>query len=183
MSKVRHTYSEENDNKCKYCGEVGVIEKYYRKITSVDKIVSGRNYLIVYEELNIILNGAVASGSIDSNSNSLSIDPISNSQILSTENLNKSSFVITGTTNKYKIYASAGYYIGNNGTNNKISNTPAEDSATEMSITFDADYNALICATGSTKYMGVNENWNHKKGFRFYESGTYPAVQLYMLDA
>lgn len=150
---------------------------YYVKVTSVNQLVSGAKYLIVYEIGNAAFDGSL--DKLDATSNFISVT-ISDNKIEATEEINNSNFTITAVDGKFTVLAASSMYIGNSADSNSITSS---ESAQTNTITFDSEGNVNIIGEGGC-YLRYNST-NGQYRFRYYKSGTYTnqqAIQLYMLQ-
>lgn len=184
--------SEAHDNlgengACSKCGAAATtpdpdkpVGVYYQKITSADQLISGRKYLIVFEngeDEAYIFDGSDSSPDHSYNYKTATISD-GKIQPVDDDDYSHYTFTITATEdNKYSIKSYSGIYIGNSGNSNglKTSNTTIYNNT----ITFSAGQ-VKIAGEGNTtlQYNNGSNSTDHR--FRYYKSQQKP-VQLYML--
>ena len=148
----------------------------FEKVTSAPADWSG-TYLIVYEEEKFAFNGALAS--LDSVSNYITVNNISDGVIDTTATLEASTFEISKNGSNYNIKSKSGKYIGNNSDSNALTNNT---SALSNSISLNADKSVQI--TGAGKSVLRFNATSGQTRFRYFKSSTYSsqkAICLYKL--
>lgn len=151
-------------------------KQYYVKVTSIDQLVSGGKYLIVYENGNVAFDGSLSK--LDATNNTVAVSIVDN-KIEATAALNNCNFTITASGDGYTIKSSSGFYIGRDTDSNGIDTN--ESSPAVNTITFVDGQLAIIGAGGS--YLRFNATKDQDR-FRYYKSTSYTnqqAIQLYVL--
>lgn len=150
-------------------GDAG--ESVYAKVTSTSDITDGQ-YLLVYEDGSVAMNGGLASLDVASNTISVSID---NSQIEITEATEAAEFTINKTAGT--IQSASGYYIGQTSNSNGMNTSESTAYTNTLSISD----NSFSCVSSGGAYLRYNSA-NDQKRFRYFKSSSYTgqkAVQLY----
>lgn len=150
----------------------GADTKYYVKVTEAPADWSGQ-YLIVYEEQSIALDGSLAK--IDAAQNYTTVS-IRDNQITSTSDTDGISFIIEQISGGYSIKSNSGYYIYGETGSNKL-NTSETVPASAITITFDSGNCIITSNSTSLQFYSGGES----SRFRFYKS-TQKAIQLYKLQ-
>lgn len=150
----------------------GADTKYYVKVTEAPADWSGQ-YLIVYEEQSIALDGSLTK--IDAAQNYTTVS-IRDNQITSTSDTDRISFIIEQISGGYSIKSNSGYYIYGETGSNKL-NTSETVPASAITITFDSG-NCIITSNSTSLQFYSN---GESSRFRFYKS-TQEAIQLYKLQ-
>ena len=141
----------------------------YTKVTTAPSDWSGE-YLIVYEDGNLIFDGSLAT--LDAVNDYQSVT-ISNSQITTDS---KYSFTIAKTSSGYSIRSASGKYIGQTSNANGLATS---SSAYENTLSLNNDKTVNIVSGGA--YLRFNAASNQMR-FRYYQSTTYTgqkAICLY----
>lgn len=145
----------------------------YKKVTSTDEITDG-NYLIVYEEGSVALDGNRET--LDAVNNTTEVT-LNNSKITAPETAAFTIDITNGTKGTLK--SSSGYYIGVSSSNSNGLNQSNDATAYENSFTIDGNGNAVIAAVLPSGNMTLRYNkTNNQNRFRYYSSGQQP-IQLY----
>ena len=145
----------------------------YVKVTSSSALTNGK-YLIVYEDGNLALNGAL--GTLDAVKNTISVS-ISNNTITSSSATDAAAFTYTSSNGSF--LGTGGKYLGNTANSNAISSSTSALTNT-VSI---SNGEAVILSSGGS-YLRFNAAADQMR-FRYYKSSTYTgqkAVQLYKKD-
>ena len=150
----------------------------YVKVTEDLDDYSG-DYLIVYEEGGLALNGALEGDNLDASGNSISVT-ITNNTIVATDEVNASNFTIAKENDdEYSIRSASGYYIGQSTNANDLKTNSTEYYAN--TITLSNDDNADVVSSGAyLRYNAATGNTNLR--FRYYKSDSYTsqkAIALY----
>lgn len=146
--------------------------KYYVKVTEEPADWSGQ-YLIVYEEQSIALDGSLTK--IDAAQNYTTVS-IQDNQIMSTSETDGISFKFEQISGGYSIKSNSGYYIYGETGSNKL-NTSETVPASAITITFDSGNCIITSNSTSLQFYSGGES----SRFRFYKS-TQKAIQLYKLQ-
>lgn len=174
--------TEGENGGCNKCGKAPSIkpaeDPYFKKVTSTTELVSGAQYLIVYENENgnVALDASRASASLDDVSNTQSVE-ILNSKIKWSETLQKIVVTIAKSADGNFTIKSVnqGYFIGHTGSKNTINTSTTE--IQHSSIAIDSSQNVDIkCGDYYLKFNDASDQMR----FRYYQSGQ-KAIQLYML--
>ena len=146
----------------------------YVKVASAADLTDGQ-YLIVYEDGNVALDGSLTS--FNNAGNTIPVRFKEDGTISANRATNASAFTINVTNGT--ILSKSGYYIYQNANDNGMSASQNVPSNTQT-ITIDSDGNAVIACQGTqnTRYIRYNPTWG---GFRYYLSGAQKSVQLYKL--
>lgn len=137
------------------------LKDYYVKIASGSELVEGQ-YLIVYEDGNIALNGSDLK---DDNNNGVSVS-ISGSKIEATESVDSYSFTLAKSGTDWTIKGSDGNYIGATGNSNSLDFS--KGTAHKNSITISSGSHTIKGSGGA--YLRYNTGINR---FRYYKSSSY----------
>lgn len=152
--------------------------KYYVKVTEELTDWSGQ-YLIVYEDMSVALDGSLTSESdFDAVGDHQTVS-IETDRILSTSEIDKISFTIASISGGYSIQGAAGYYIYNS--NSKSNDLKASNTETGL--------NTISIEEGSCKIVSettiLRFNTTDDGRFRYYKSSSYASqepIQLYKLQ-
>ena len=152
--------------------------KYYVKVTEELTDWSGQ-YLIVYEDMSVALDGSLTSESdFDAVGDHQTVS-IETDRILSTSEIDKISFTIASISGGYSIQGAAGYYIYNS--NSKSNDLKASNTETGL--------NTISIEEGSCKIVSettiLRFNTTGDGRFRYYKSSSYASqkpIQLYKLQ-
>ena len=152
--------------------------KYYVKVTEELTDWSGQ-YLIVYEDMSVALDGSLTSESdFDAVGDHQTVS-IETDRILSTSEIDKISFTIASISGGYSIQGAAGYYIFNS--NSKSNDLKASNTETGL--------NTISIEEGSCKIVSettiLRFNTTGDGRFRYYKSSSYASqkpIQLYKLQ-
>lgn len=149
----------------------------YQKVTSAPEDWSGE-YVIVYEDGGMILNGTLTSLDVANNGQAVTI---TNGSIPATD-ADAYRFTISAVNGGYSIQSAGGYYIGNTSDTNKLLFSKTTAYANTISMNDDGTVN-IIGSGGS--YLRYNSSANNLR-FRYFKSGTYTgqkAIALYKRTA
>ncbi len=149
----------------------------YVKVTDNLDDYSG-DYLIVYEEGGLALNGALEGDNLDASGNSISVT-ITNNTIVATDEINASNFTIAKENDKYSIRSASGYYIGQSTNANDLKTNSTEYYAN--TITLGDDDKVDIVSSGAYLRYNANSGSTNLR-FRYYKSDSYTsqkAIALY----
>jgi DNA/RNA endonuclease G (NUC1) len=151
--------------------------QYYEKVTKNLSDWSGE-YLIVYEEGSVAMNGALSTYDAAGNSVSVTID---DGKVKADAAAKAAAFTFAGADGGYSIKGTSGKYFGNGSNSNGL-----QTSATPLSntITYSSSGGALIKGSGGA-YLRYNKAQDQKR-FRYYKYSSYTGqepVQLYKLTA
>ncbi len=144
----------------------------FTKITSSAALTTGE-YLIVYEDGNVIFDGSLST--LDAANNNQSVE-ISNNKIETNPIYGFTINTSSGTIRSY-----SGYYIGRNSDSNGMD--ASANTAHNNTISFDDNGNAVIMGNGGA-YLRYNSASNQLR-FRYYKSDSYTnqkVIQLYKKD-
>lgn len=147
---------------------------YYKKVTTAPSDWSGE-YLIVYEEGSVALNGGLST--LDAVGNTIDV-VIEDKKIAATDAVNAASFTIAKmeSANLYSIKAASGKYIGVTSYSNGLTSS---ETAIGNSLSLDASKNVVLTVTTSGGDMTLRYNKaSDQKRFRYFKSGQQ-AIQLY----
>jgi hypothetical protein len=144
-------------------------EKSYVKVTSAADITAGQ-YLIVYEEGALALNGSLAK--IDAEGNGSAVT-IADGKIASTADVDKMSFTFAVVDGGFSILAKNGKYIGSTASKNELKENTA---ALVNVITFQAAGDVHIVGTAGSVLRYNNAATNGTR-FRYYKSTSYTSQQ------
>lgn len=144
-------------------------EKSYVKVTSAADITAGQ-YLIVYEEGALALNGSLAK--IDAEGNGSAVT-IADGKIASTADVDKMSFTFAVVDGGFSILAKNGKYIGSTASKNELKENTA---ALVNVITLQAAGDVHIVGTAGSVLRYNNAATNGTR-FRYYKSTSYTSQQ------
>ena len=147
----------------------------YEKVTTIEEIVDGEEYLLVYEGGNVIFNGSLSSLDAENNTVEVTINQASPNYIDAGDAVNAATFTIGDS--KTTIKSKSGYYIGRSSDKNGLD---SQSSSLSNTISFDSDGNVEIKSSAGA-YLRFNAADDQKR-FRYYKSSTYTvqkAIQLY----
>ena len=159
-----------NNNAAREVNAAGAAGDVYNKITSMQDLTSGGQYLIVSSVTNKAFNGALATGSIDANNNYVSVT-INNNSITTTAANKDSYFTISQIAGKttYAIKASGGFYIGSDAADSNASNElDRSNDPIENTISYSTDHFNI---KGPDHYLVFNAGTNALR-FRYFKSTT-----------
>lgn len=145
---------------------------YYVKVTSAADLTNGE-YLIVYEEGSIAMNGGLADN-LDAVGNSIGV-VIDGNKIAVTNAVDAAAFTYDATAKTLK--GAGGLFMGQTSDANGLASSAT--TAYENTISFDSDGNANIVSGGA--YLRYNAASNQTR-FRYYKSTSYTgqkAIALY----
>ena len=144
---------------------------YYVKVTAVDDLADG-DYLIVYEDEQVALDGNLTSDKVDGASNTVEYEYDASDNIEVSSDTEAAEFEIKAITGGYSIKSKANsYYLTHTGNNNTLNTS---EDAVANAITFSNAGNAII------KIGDYNIRYNSASGqkrFRYYTSAAN--VHLY----
>ena len=139
----------------------------YVKVTSAPDDWSGQ-YLIVYEEGSVAMNGGL--GTLDAISNTINVT-ISDNTISSSDATDAASFTIEAVVGGYTIKSASGYYIGQTSDANGLK-TSAETAFTNtLSMASDG-----VDIVSDVTHLRYNMTSGQTR-FRYFKSATYTAQQ------
>lgn len=144
----------------------------YVKVTSASALTDGQ-YLIVYEEASVAMNGGLTT--LDAASNNKSVTISGNSITWSGDDI-----YFTYKSSEKSLLGAGGVYLAHNEKKNNILNgvSTYDAASCELDISFDSDGNVIILSPA-----GYNLRYNASSGqnrFRFYSTtSTQKLVQLY----
>ena len=144
----------------------------YKKVTSAEDLTDGQ-YLIVYEDGNLALNGGLTD-KLDAVGNSISVT-ISEGTIESNETVDAANFTYDATAKTLK--GAGGLYMGQTSDANGL--VSSAETAYENTISFNEDGSVNIIS--GSAYLRYNSASNQTR-FRYYKSTSYTnqkAIQLY----
>lgn len=147
---------------------------YYKKVTTAPSDWSGE-YLIVYEEGSVALNGGLST--LDAVGNTIGV-VLNNNEIEATDAVNAATFTIAKMegADLYSIKAASGNYIGVTSYGNGLTSS---ETAIGNSLLLDASKNVVLTVTTSGGDMTLRYNkTSDQKRFRYFKSGQQ-AIQLY----
>lgn len=147
-----------------------VAESKYVKITSTEDLTAGK-YLIVNENKKMAFNSGLASSSLSSSKNYITVT-ISSNEINATDATNAAAVTIDPTAGTIK--TASGYYIGRGDNSNGMDISDSEEY--ENTISFDANGNAVIKGSGDIKLQLLNSSGSET--FKYYKSSQL-VIQLY----
>ena len=142
----------------------------YVKVTSTSGIENGQ-YLIVYENGSVALDGGLTDFDVPSNTVAITINK---DTIVSTTTIDAASFTIAAKTGGYSIKSASNYYIGHSGSSNTIKKSTKDDYVNTLSI----DENGNFLDTCNAYVIKYNTSTGQTR-FRYYNSTTMKLVQLY----
>ncbi len=145
-------------------------EHYYKKVTSTSDLTDG-DYLIVYEDGGVALDGALSV--LDATGNNFNVT-ITDNQIASSDAVDGAVFTIEGlattsTTGGYSIKSASGFYIGQETDANGLASNAETVYANQISFETNGDAN-IVGAGGA--YLRYNAASNQAR-FRYYKSSSY----------
>ncbi len=146
----------------------------YVKVTEAPADWSG-DYLIVYEDENMIFNGSLTSLDAVNNYKTVTIEKGEKNTIAASDEIDKATFTIAKSASGYTIKAASGSYIGNSSDANALKT----DKAYDNTITLNSDYTVNIVSAKS--YLRFNTTSGQDR-FRYYKSSSYTgqkAITLY----
>ena len=143
----------------------------YVKITSTSSLTNGQ-YLIVYGEESVAMNGGLTV--LDAANNNKSVTISGNSITWSGDDI-----YFTYNSSEQSLCGAAGAYLAHSSSSNNIAKaTEYAEASCKLDISFDSDGNVIIAAP-----TGYNLRYNSDSGqkrFRFYKStSTQKLIQLY----
>lgn len=147
------------------------------KVTEDQTDWSG-TYLIVYEEGNVALNGALdTDGTLDGAGNYIDV-AITDGKIPATNTLLQSVVIVEKTDNGYTIKTTSGLYIGNDTTKNDLQTSTTDKRINNISFDVETS-NITIKGTKELSLQFYNSGSSSR--FRYYTSTQQP-IALYKLD-
>ena len=144
-------------------------EKSYVKVTSAADITAGQ-YLIVYEEGALALNGSLSK--IDAEGNGAAVT-IADGKIASTADVDKMSFTFAVVDGGFSIKAGNGKYIGSTANKNELKENTA---AIVNVVTLQSAGDVHIVGTAGSVLRYNNAATNGTR-FRYYKSTSYTSQQ------
>lgn len=144
---------------------------YYVKVTSAADLTDGE-YLIVYEEGSLAMNGGIAD-KLDAVGNTISVS-INDNKIAVSDAVDAAAFTYDATAKTLK--GAGGLYMGQTSDSNGLASSAT--TTYENTISFDADGNANIVSGGA--YLRYNAASNQTR-FRYYKSSSYTAQKAVAL--
>ena len=154
----------------------GEPQKYYVKVTSEPTDWSGQ-YLIINEEELKAFDGSLQNLDV---ANDFIIVTIDNNRILSTPDIDNSSFTISQISGGYSILSASGFYIYQTSDANGLKSS--ETTTGTNTISLNADGSCQIVSGGAILRYNTASN---QERFRYYKSGTYlnqEPIHLYKLQ-
>lgn len=154
----------------------GEPQKYYVKVTSEPTDWSGQ-YLIINEEELKAFDGSLQNLDV---ANDFIIVTIDNNRILSTPDIDNSSFTISQISGGYSILSASGFYIYQESDANGLKSS--ETTTGTNTISLNADGSCQIVSGGAILRYNTASN---QERFRYYKSGTYSnqePIHLYKLQ-
>ena len=149
--------------------------KYYVKVTEEPADWSGQ-YLIVYEEQSIALDGSLTK--IDAAQNYTTVS-IQGNQIMSTSETDGISFKFEQISGGYSIKSKSGYYIYNTTGKNSIATSTTETGINEIS--YNTENNTCSITSNKLSLLFYSNNTASQQRFRYYTS-EQKAISLYKLQ-
>ena len=149
--------------------------KYYVKVTEEPADWSGQ-YLIVYEEQSIALDGSLTK--IDAAQNYTTVS-IQGNQIMSTSETDGISFKFEQISGGYSIKSKSGYYIYNTTGKNSIATSTTETGINEIS--YNTENNTCSITSNKLSLLFYSNNNASQQRFRYYTS-EQKAISLYKLQ-
>ena len=149
--------------------------KYYVKVTEEPADWSGQ-YLIVYEEQSIALDGSLTK--IDAAQNYTTVS-IQGNQIMSTSETDGISFKFEQISGGYSIKSKSGYYIYNTTGKNSIATSTTETGINEIS--YNTENNTCSITSNKLSLLFYSNNTANQQRFRYYTS-EQKAISLYKLQ-
>lgn len=151
-------------------------EGAFRKVTAEPTDWSGE-YLIVYEDENVVFDGSFTEGRFDVVHNNHAVTITNN--IISLKDGQDYTFSIAKSGNGYTLQSKSGYYIGgsvDNGINYSKTDTYIHTfEVTSSGVTIQTKYNE------APRYLQYNSASNQKR-FRYYKGTTQQDVALYLKE-
>jgi len=147
----------------------------YVKVTSAPDDWSG-TYLIVYEDGNLAMNGALEA--LDATKNTIAVT-ITDGVIADSDEANAAAFTITKADKGYVIKNAKGISIGQTANSNGLLSSASTDYVNELSMNADGSVN--VVGSGGA-YLRFNAGTDQMR-FRYYKSSSYSgqrAIALYM---
>jgi len=147
----------------------------YVKVTSAPDDWSG-TYLIVYEDGNLAMNGALEA--LDATKNTIAVT-ITDGVIADSDEANAAAFTITKADKGYVIKNAKGMSIGQTANSNGLQSSASTDYVNELSMNADGSVN--VVGSGGA-YLRFNAGTDQMR-FRYYKSSSYSgqrAIALYM---
>ena len=154
----------------------GEPQKYYVKVTSEPTDWSGQ-YLIINEEELKAFDGSLQNLDV---ANDFIIVTIDNNRILSTPDIDNSSFTISQISGGYSILSASGFYIYQTSDANGLKSS--ETTTGTNTISLNADGSCQIVSGGAILRYNTT---NNQERFRYYKSSTYSnqePIHLYKLQ-
>lgn len=154
-------------------------EKYYVKVTSDEELMNDGQYLIVYEMgfFGVAFDGSLAT--LDVANNTIDVEISEDDKILSTEETDASSFIIS--IEEGSILSQSGLYIGVTSNSNGLKQSKTSDY--EHVISIDGEGNASIVVSGVSDGMALRYNTaSNQARFRYYKNAGQQPVALYLLE-
>ena len=154
----------------------GEPQKYYVKVTSEPTDWSGQ-YLIINEEELKAFDGSLQDLDV---ANDFIIVTIDNNRILSTPDIDNSSFTISQISGGYSILSASGFYIYQTSDANGLESS--ETTTGTNTISLNADGSCQIVSGGAILRYNTASN---QERFRYYKSSTYSnqePIHLYKLQ-
>lgn len=154
----------------------GEPQKYYVKVTSEPTDWSGQ-YLIINEEELKAFDGSLQNLDV---ANDFIIVTIDNNRILSTPDIDNSSFTISQISGGYSILSASGFYIYQESDANGLKSS--ETTTGTNTISLNADGSCQIVSGGAILRYNTA---NNQERFRYYKSSTYSKqepIHLYKLQ-
>ena len=145
-------------------------EKSYVKVTSAADITAGQ-YLIVYEEGALALNGSLAK--IDAEGNGAAVT-IADGKIASTADVDKMSFTFAVVDGGFTIKATNGSYMGSTANSNELKTSTSTKYVNVVAFQTAGDVH--IKGTAGT-VLRYNKAANNGTRFRYYKSTSYTSQQ------
>ena len=145
-----------------------VLEAGYTRINSISDLEEGQ-YLIVYENGSVALNGGLSE--LDVASNTIDVEP-DNGRIAISDDTEDAEFKLASNDGSWTIKSASGLYIGHSGTKNTL-NTNATDPF-DNSISFSGNNVLIKCGT-YTLYFNDASN---QQRFRYF-ANAQKSIQLY----
>lgn len=154
----------------------GEPQKYYVKVTSEPTDWSGQ-YLIINEEELKAFDGSLQDLDV---ANDFIIVTIDNNRILSTPDIDNSSFTVSQISGGYSILSASGFYIYQTSDANGLKSS--ETTTGTNTISLNADGSCQIVSGGAILRYNTA---NNQERFRYYKSSTYSnqePIHLYKLQ-
>ena len=144
----------------------------YERVETTPSDLSGR-YLIVYEDDELVFNGALEK--LDAAGNNISLS-VSDGHIAASNAAEAAEFTIEAIDGGYSLRSASGLYIGQTSNSNGLLTSAEEPFVNTISVT-----NGQADIVSGDSYLRFNTQ-NGQKRFRYYKSSTYTsqkAIQLY----